>query len=423
MIGGTGADAIEQKLSAARTWLIIDKPFLGALVLRLPMVEADANWCRTTATDARAMYYNPQYIESLSLEQTKFILAHEALHCALSHFNRRQHRVKRRWDVACDYAVNPLLLADGLEPPPGALIMPFYEGMTAEEIYPYIKDNDSEDTLDQHLYDDDDQPESPGRGSQGPRSEGGDGSNEAPPPPQSGQAGAGERDNETPQGGRGRAQPPPPLSPSEREALGVQWQQRLAGAAQQAMQAGKLGGTMARLVDHLLQPRLPWRMLLARYMSSTARTDYSFQRPSRREGAAILPSLHSKHIDIVVVLDTSGSISTDEMQEFVSEVNAIKSSINARITLHACDAALAEAGPWVYEPWEEVRLPEKLAGGGGTDFAPAFTWAERLDRQPDLLLYFTDAKGAFPQAVPPFPVLWLIKGKEQVPWGQRVQLN
>lgn len=421
MAGAARAEAVERKLSAARTWLVIDKPFLGALVLRLPLIEGDAKWCRTTATDARAMYYNPQYIESLSLEQTKFVLAHEALHCALSHFNRRQHRVKRRWDVACDYAVNPLLLADGLEPPPGALIMPVYAGMTAEEIYPCIKDNDSEDTLDQHLYDDDDQPESPGRGSQGPRAEGGDGSNEASPPQGDG-TGAGGRGDEGGQGASGKGQPPP-LSPSEREALGVQWQQRLAGAAQQALQAGKLGSTMARLVDHLLQPRLPWRMLLARYMTSTARTDYSFQRPSRREGAAILPSLHSKNIDIAVVLDTSGSISADEMQEFVSEVNAIKASINARITLHACDAALADTGPWVYEPWEEVRLPGKLPGGGGTDFTPAFGWAERLDRQPDLLLYFTDAKGEFPRTPPAFPVLWLVKGKEKVPWGQRIQLN
>ena len=423
MAGATNASAIEQKLSAARTWLIIDKPFLGALVLRLPLVEADANWCRTTATDARAMYYNPQYIEALSLEQTKFVLAHEALHCALSHFNRRQHRVKRRWDVACDYAVNPLLLADGLEPPPGALMMPMYEGMTAEEIYPCIKDNDSEDTLDQHLYDDDDQPESPGQGAHGKQSQNDNGSNEPPPPePEGNRAGAGTRDDQGGQGATGKAQPPP-LSPSEREALGVQWQQRLAGAAQQAMQAGKLGGAMARLVDHLLQPQLPWRMLLARYMTSTARTDYSFQRPSRREGSAILPSLHSKNIDIAVVLDTSGSISAAEMREFVSEVNAIKGSINARITLHACDAALANEGPWVFEPWDEVRLPEKMAGGGGTNFTPAFAWAGRLDRQPDLLLYFTDARGEFPAAPPAFPVLWLVKGKEKVPWGQRVQLN
>jgi len=56
------------KLAAARTRLILDKPFLGALVLRLPMHPADPAWCPTTATDARALYYNPAYIEQLSIE-------------------------------------------------------------------------------------------------------------------------------------------------------------------------------------------------------------------------------------------------------------------------------------------------------------------------------------------------------------------
>ena len=85
--------AIETKLAAARTRLILDKPFLGALVLRLPMHAADAKWCPTTATDARKFYYNAEYIDGLSMEQTQFMLAHEALHCALSHFARRQHRM------------------------------------------------------------------------------------------------------------------------------------------------------------------------------------------------------------------------------------------------------------------------------------------------------------------------------------------
>jgi predicted metal-dependent peptidase len=180
---------------------------------------------------------------------------------------------------------------------------------------------------------------------------------------------------------------------------------------------------MARLVDHLLQPQLPWRMLLARYMTAVARDDYSWQRPSRREGAAILPSLRSAHVDIVVVIDTSGSISDEEMNEFIAEVNAIKGQLGARITLHACDEALAEQGPWLFEAWEEIRLPESFAGGGGTSFVPAFEWAERQDRTPNLLLYFTDADGEFPKREPAFPVLWLVKGKHTVPWGQRIQLN
>ena len=116
--------AIEIKLAAARTRLILDKPFLGALALRLPIKAADPDWCPTTATDARAFYYNPAYIAALSLDETQFVLAHDALHCALSHFARRQHRVRRKWDLACDHAINPLLIDDGLTPPPRPCTIP-----------------------------------------------------------------------------------------------------------------------------------------------------------------------------------------------------------------------------------------------------------------------------------------------------------
>jgi len=413
-------DPVELKLTAARTRLILDKPFLGALVLRLPMVEADPSWCRTTATDARTLYYNRAFIEVLSLDHVQFMLAHEALHCALAHFARRQHRVKHRWDIACDHAINPILVEDGLRPPPGTLLLDEFKDMTAEEIYPYIKDDTDEETLDKHAYDD-------AEGGQR-----GDQNNPNPPSPQQ-EKGLSASTEETNSGGgspqaeqdlgQGGAPQPPPLASMERDTLAVQWQQRLAGAAQQAMQAGKLGGALARLVDHLLQPQLPWRMLLARYLTSIARDDYSYMRPSRREGNAILPSLRSHHLELTVVLDTSGSVTEVELNEFLAEVNAIKGQMQARITLHTCDTVLAADGPWQVEAWEELKLPRTFQGGGGTSFLPPFTWAERQDRQPDLLVYFTDAQGEFPAQEPAFPVLWLVKGRSPVPWGQRVQLN
>jgi predicted metal-dependent peptidase len=461
------SDDIETKLSAARTRLILDKPFLGALVLRLPMIAADPAWCKTTATDARAFYYNPAYIRAISLDHTQFMLAHEALHCALSHFARRQHRVKHRWDVACDNAINPLLVKDGLHPPPGTLLLDAFDGMTAEEIYPYIDENNSDEPLDQHLYDEDDsrddqqkqqqkqqnraesrQPEDAGeQGDQPQQREGAGGGSDGEPEQKAGkqkseqyegaQARDGEPDPDTDTtgncscvsstsaipGGRSGAPQPPPLSETERENLSVQWRQRLAGAAQQAQQAGKMSGSMARMVDHLLQPQLPWRMLLARYMSASARDDYSFMRPSRREGTAILPSLRSSQVELSIFLDTSGSIGDGEMREFLAEVNALKGQMRARITLHACDDHVSEGGPWQFEVWDELRLPASLQGGGGTSFVPAFEWLERQDRQPDLLLYFTDAEGEFPKVAPYFPVIWLVKGKARVPWGQRIQLN
>jgi predicted metal-dependent peptidase len=411
--------AIETKLAAARTRLILDKPFLGALVLRLPMNAAKPDWCPTTATDARAFYYNPEYIEQLSTDQTQFMLAHEALHCALSHFARRQHRVRHKCDLACDYAINPLLIDDGLEPPPNALHTSMYKGMTAEEIYPLIEDNNDSETLDTHAYDRENQ----SQGSDSGMRE--DDLTDRPPPekPLEGDRGGGAQTREKQESDGGDASRPEPLNPDERETLNVQWQQRMAGAAQQAMQHGKLGGELARMIDHLLQPQLPWRMLLARYMTASARDDYSYMRPSRREGDYILPTLRSHQLDLVVAVDTSGSIKDSEMEEFIGEIDALTGQVRARVTLLPCDAKLCEGAPWMFEPWEEFKRPKEVAGGGGTSFLPVFDWVDRAGIRPDLLVYFTDAKGPFPSHEPQYPVIWLVKGQSKVPWGQRIQLN
>jgi len=68
---------------------------------------------------------------------------------------------------------------------------------------------------------------------------------------------------------------PPPLSNTERDELDSLWQQRLAGAAQQASQAGKLNGSVARIINRLIHSSVPWRTVLARFMSRYNQTDYS----------------------------------------------------------------------------------------------------------------------------------------------------
>ncbi len=400
----------QNKLATARTRLILDKPFLGALVLRLPLVAADPGWCKTATTDARKLYFNPEYIGSLDIQETQFVLAKQALHCALSHFARRHHRIRSRWELACDYAVNPLLIHDGLKPPPGTPVEENFEGMTAEEIYHCIDEFDDENS----------ELEKPSEslgdaGSHAPQPDG-----QSPPP----QEPSGQEHDPDPEEPPELARQPAELTAQQQEELSIQWQQRLAGAAQQAMQAGKLGGSMARMVDYMLQPKLPWRMLLAKYMTASARDDYSYSRPSSRRGdPAIFPSLRSTQINVAVGLDISGSVDDKDMNEFLSEVDAIKGNMRARITLLPCDAELAEGVPWIFEPWEDVEMPEVLKGGGGTSFCPVFDWLDVQDQPPDLLVYFTDGQGTFPGTPPCYPVIWLVKGKQTVPWGQRVQLN
>jgi len=423
---------IETKLSAARTRLILEKPFLGTLVMHLELKAVQDDSVRTTGTDARYFYYNPKFIHHLTLAQTQFMLSHDAMHCALAHFARRSHRELKRWDIACDHAVNLLLWDEGLKPPAGCLMNPEYHGLTAEEIYPLIPPDTSEQTIDNHMYDNDsssgtqrqpNQAQSPNnQESEQSAGEGqGQGEGKEPPPEQRPGESEGQAAKQTQ--GAGNQPQIEGLSETEKEELGRQWQQRLAAAAQQAAQAGKLSQSLARIVDNLLQPQLPWRMLLARYMKVASRDDYSFQRPSRREGEAILPSLSSNMIDVLVMVDTSGSIGDTELSEFLSEVDVLKSQLRARITLHACDDHLCENGPWIYEAWEALTLPKNLTGGGGTSFKPPFEWIEQAQLHPDLVVYFTDAEGDFPAREPHCPVIWLVKGKATTPWGQRIQLN
>ncbi|MEE9318824.1 MAG: VWA-like domain-containing protein [Granulosicoccus sp.] len=421
----------DAKLVVARTSLILDKPFLGALVLGLELKCTLDSWCKTIATDARFIYYNPEYIEALRPAEVQFVLSHEALHCALLHFSRRQHRVSHRWDLACDYAINPILLDEGMTPPPGVHVLEEYRGMSAEEIYPCLSDNDHSETLDQHLFDkqndsregeigaehesmDDSQTgqcSGDSHTGQSQKKASASGSTVMPQEAGSGKHGA------TSQLTDGENQ-------TETQMLNDKWQQRLAGATRQATVAGKMSSLMQRFIRQQTRPDLSWRVLLAQYLVASGKDDYSWSRPSSRRGhPAIFPALRSAEVNLIVAIDVSGSVSDEDIGACVAEVNSIKAQMRARITLIACDAGIVDGFPREFYAWDDFRFDGEIAGGGSTDFRPVFEWAVQQDIQADVLLYFTDGHGTFPKAPPIFPVVWLVKGKAPVPWGKRIQLN
>lgn len=393
-------------LEVARTRLVLERPFLGALVIHLPLAASDR--CRTMATDARALYYNPSFVDALDVAEAQFMLAHEALHCALAHHRRRGVRFADRWNAACDYAVNQLLVDDGMKAPLNALLDVRYRGLAAEAIYPMLDPDAPGETLDEHWF-------------------GGHGATDL--------AAASLRED-----ARGDIAPDARHEEAHRDGLDElatradaagaaasessdPWPHRLMATALEAAGAGKLGPHWAAVLPDLAQPRLPWRALLARFLMLLAREEWSFARPSRRSGDVLLPGLASASVDLVVALDTSGSIRREDFRQFVDEIDALKGEIRARVTLLACDASIAPQSPWRFEPWERVDLPEALAGGGSTRFTPVFEWVDREPVRPDALLYFTDAQGEFPEHAPDYPVLWLVKGNAPVPFGTRVELS
>src|SRR3954453_19823634 len=120
-------------IQKARTALVLDHPFFGSLLFRLRGKESRS--VKTMATDCITLYYNPEFVETLTAATLAGALAHEVMHPALHHHVRRSGRDPKGWNVACDFAINPLLVDAGLSLPDGVLLDNRFRGMSAEQIY------------------------------------------------------------------------------------------------------------------------------------------------------------------------------------------------------------------------------------------------------------------------------------------------
>ncbi|RWC91854.1 MAG: hypothetical protein EOS72_03360, partial [Mesorhizobium sp.] len=130
----------ETKMLVGKTALLWDHPFFGALIVQLHMVEKPDLVPPTMATDGRSLWYHPVFAAKLTKAEMVFVLAHEVLHNAFEHHIRRQSREPGLWNAACDYAINGELVAAGLTMPKVGLIDPRFTGLSAEEIYRILQD-------------------------------------------------------------------------------------------------------------------------------------------------------------------------------------------------------------------------------------------------------------------------------------------
>jgi len=362
----------EQKILKARVNLIFTQPFFATLAIRLTLKE-DPN-CETMWTDGKHMGYNPQFVEKLTLEELSGVICHEVMHNALQHHTRRQERNPFLWNIAGDFAINQILLDSGIILPKDRLYNPEFEKLSTEEIYTKLKEEMKKD-LRQWLDKNKDKAD-PG--------------------------GCGEvKDGE---------------ANSEKE-----WELAVAQAKAIAKQAGKLPGELDRIIDEILNPVLDWRIILNRFIQETAKNDYRMIPPNKRKLALDLyyPTMKSEEMDIVVAIDTSGSISDEDLNNFASEISAIAKTCNAKITVIYSDYSVRKVEE--FTPQDEIKLNPK--GGGGTSFIPPFKYLEENGITPTCLIYFTDLESdEFPEK-PDFPVLWIVSGKLTPPWGEYYELR
>jgi predicted metal-dependent peptidase len=359
-----------QKLTRARTQLLLDHPFFGELALRLRLTEDPAQ--PTLAVDGRSIFYNPMYVDKLSTGLTRAILAHEVLHCVFDHIGRRNNRTPTRWNHATDYATNQILVDSGFNLEDTGLLNPAYKGMTADQIYNLL-------------------PES---------------TDNAPGPGEKGGAFDNCMDGDL----------------TQTEVNATDWKIATIQAANAAKEKGALPASLARLVEELTTPKINWKDRLRRFVTEISKDDYSWIRLSRRflGQGLFLPSLYSESMgEIVVAIDTSGSISQEMLNIFGAEIKAIVQSVRPQKTIVVyCDAKVNHVDE--FTPDDELKFT--MHGGGGTDFCPPFKLLEEQNKTPACFVYLTDGYGPFPGA-PTYPVLWCCTTDVIAPFGETLPIE
>jgi len=366
----------QTKVSRSITKLVISHPFFGSIALSVK-VDSDQT-IGTMCTDGVSILWSPDFVDSLSEAEVTGVFAHEVLHIVMKHSLRRGNRDPELWNIACDFAINEILLIDGgFSLPEGRLHDPQYEGMTAEAIY----DRLPEDAKEQF----------------------------------SGGSAFGEVTDLK------------EMSEAECKQVEADIDSKVMMAAAAAKAVGKLPAAIDDMVQRMKQSQVDWRDVLRRFVGGDQPDDYTMRRPNKKmyhTARIIAPSVDRIGAgDIVLLVDSSGSVSDRELEYFLGEMNAISEDIKpSSITVITFDARVQTVSR--YEQGEVIESI-KVNGRGGTVITPAFQYVQDHAINVDNMVVFTDM-GIFDYPPSPeYPVLWVssYENARPAPFGETTYLK
>lgn len=370
-----------KRVIKARTTLVLDHPFFGALALRQEMIIDET--CPTAATNSKYIKWGPKFVATLKDEELLFVMAHEVMHTVLDHPFRKQGRNHKKWNIAGDYVINYLLVEEklGKMPKIGLLSKEIYEAGkgTTDGVYNVLEDEEEENG-----------------GGQG-----------------SGQGQGREPLDDCEDGGE---------TPAEIAAAEAETKVAVAQAAAAAKMAGKLSANLAELVKELLEPKVRWEEVLRNFVVKAKRDDRTYARPSRRFAAMGMycPSKDGERMGrLLLAIDRSGS-QLRELAQFATEMNAIHKDLQPE----AIDVVYFDTEICNHEtfgPDDDVVLHPR--GGGGTRFSPIFAFGETMDETPVCCVVLTDLESNDFGPAPSFPVLWVTTNLTTAPFGEVVKMK
>ena len=369
--------------------------FFGSLML-FAQIENSKKF-PTAATDGRKIFFNDEFLNSLSSQEQNALMLHEVLHMALLHVTRRQSRDPHIWNIAADIVVNDLIERNTSFPlPEGAITDNRFQDKSVEYIYEALLKSKKKYKL---VISDILQP------SNSNSDEGKKDSNDVIEP----------------------------LSQEEIDEIESFWKDKmeiLKNSSEHQLSSGKgsLPAGIEQEISTILEPEVDWRHALWKYVGKTPADFDDLDRRFIYKGL-YLESLLTEAVEVSVCIDTSGSVSDELLKQFTGELKGIlRSYPNVKCSLFFADTNLA--GPYEIDRIEQMP---KAVGRGGTSFVPFFDYLKKHGEENNLLgnnklsIYFTDGYGDFPSQEPNNPTMWLVckDGLEtqSFPFGEVVRIS
>jgi predicted metal-dependent peptidase len=382
--------AIEQLAKASKS-LMLKEPFYGYFLIGL-----NKKYIKTIPTAGVSKHginvqlaVNPEFFEGLNEKQQIGLLKHELLHVSFGHLIMRDRfKCHKLFNIAADLEINQYIESDCL--PEGGITMEMFADLNLDSragtTYYYEKLEKAQ---------------------------------------QQGNCSA--LDNILNQMNGNSAYDHPTwdefdeLSEADKKLVQKQIEHQLKETAEQTVKRqgnvpGELADTIRRLMT-IEPPAFPWKQYLRRFVGNSS---ISYTKKLRRKynkrytGNPGLKIKFKNHICVGV--DTSGSVSNSELQEFMNELCHMHKT-GHQITVVQCDTEINSV---------EIFNPKKdwdIKGRGGTSFQPVIDHYNEKDYT--ALIYLTDGE-AYPPEDCPKNALWVHSSRcsinEELP-GQKIQIN
>ena len=367
---------------------------------------------KTAKTNGRDEWYGDKFVEELSDPELRFVILHECYHKLYRHLKTWKHLHDIDPDLAnqaCDYVINLKITDENLD---GFAVMPSgknkgllderFRNMHAGEVFKILQKEQERDGGGGN-----------GKGEEGESGQAGNGGDGA-------SGGMDEHDWDGAQA----------LSDEEQKKLDREIDEAI---RQGALVAGKTGSGGLRDLQELLKAKVDWREELREFVSEACSgKDFStWRRPNRRFIAEdiYIPSTISEAMDeLVIAVDTSGSIGQRELNQFMGECKVIFDSVRpAKVRILYWDTQVCGDEEYEQDELENILTTTKPKGGGGTDVNCVSQYMQSKNIRPEAVIVFTDGCLGGSWGKWSVPLLWCLLGNSSAtaPCGKtlHVELN